>query len=76
MRLLSIELPCDHFVPKKARILALLHRDRHAHAGARVLLDTFRLGVAKEGEHRGVADVFIDGGAEFQPDPRHLGEIE
>ena len=44
------------------------------YAGSRVLLQSTRLWVAEE-HHDGVADIFVDGGAVFERDVRHLGEV-
>ena len=50
------------------------HGDGHAHAGKSVLLQALGLGIAEE-HHDRVADIFVDGGAMFERDIRHLGEI-
>ena len=50
------------------------HGDGHAYAGSRVLLQSTRLWVAEE-HHDRVTDIFVDGGAVFERDVRHFGEV-
>ena len=52
----------------------VLHLDRHAQAGLRILGFALGLGIAEEDQH-GVADELVDRAAVLQRDRRHLGEI-
>ena len=53
---------------------ALLHGDRHLHAGQRILLHAERRRIAEEHDD-GVADIFVDGRAILQRDLRHFGQV-